>query len=49
MNKTILLSTALVASIVAAMVLAAPQSTTFGKSASEVPNRGEAYKLAIAD
>lgn len=49
MNKTIMLSTAIVASIVAAMVLAAPQSVAFGKSAADAPNRADAYHLAIAD
>ena len=49
MNKTILLSTALIGSILAAMVLAAPQTTTFGTTASEAPSRAAAYTLAMAD
>ena len=49
MNRTIMLSTAIVASIVAAMVFAAPQSAAFGKSAADAPNRADAYRMAIAD
>lgn len=49
MNKTIMLSTAIVASIVAAMVLAAPQTSSNGKIAAEAPNRADAFRMAIVD
>lgn len=49
MNRTIMLSTVVVASIVAAMVLAAPQSAKIGVNASEAPNRADAYRVATAD
>ena len=49
MNKTILLSTALFASVVAATVLAAPQIGTTGETAGGAPNRAVAYQLAIAN
>jgi hypothetical protein len=49
MNKSILLSTVAVASILAAVVFAAPQTSGAKAVASEAPNRAEAHILAMAD
>lgn len=46
MNRTIMLSTVFVASVVAATVLAAPQVKVFGADGHSAPNRAEAYRIA---